>query len=99
MKANGDKGSLEITQTDFLVMNISYPIILGLPWFREARPIIDWQSNKITFNQKRTLMPMVPQEPALPKGVPREYQRFAELFRQADAVGLPEQRSYDLEIN
>ena len=30
------------TPCDFIVAPIGHPVILGLPWFREVNPIIDW---------------------------------------------------------
>ena len=100
VQATGKDESQSEVRTDFLVMNVSYPVILGLPWFQEAMPVIDWQSRTVVFREENSLMVIHPiQESTLPDGVPEDYSKFFKLFRASENVNLPEHRFYDLEIN
>jgi hypothetical protein len=96
----------------FLVAPIRYPVILGLPWFAEFNPLIDWTNRSVSFKSSGSLCSLAPAPETilcplctdkppvskLPDNVPDIYSEFASVFYDPVESLLPETRPFDLEI-
>lgn len=78
-------------------------IILGLPWFKQAKPRIDWGNDAITIN-KITISTRMEQEkkrnlpPPEKLNVPKEYMPYADIFSEKEIQTYPPARPYDHQI-
>ena len=76
----GKDGSLSCVSTDFLVSKLQFKCILGLPWMTKTRPVINWDTLTISFNNQISIAAINPE------CFPKEYQEFSKIFNPNKAV-------------
>ncbi len=84
----------------FLVAPVKYDVILGLPWFEDHNPQIDWRTRDFRFNDVVTAVASVAvdDESARLGQLPEGFEEFDVVFKDRPPCGLPPIRPYDLEI-
>lgn len=89
----GSDGTTSVTTNKFLVMNLQYDCILGLPWMEVSFPKIDWKTRFVSFNQRTNVAAIQLDD------VPKEYHHFSKVFETSASDALPPHREYDMKIN
>ena len=88
----------------------TYNIVLGIPWFRQHNPVVNWERDEVVLNSeycKRNCISesgnsVEHQEETIPleQQVPPEYQEWLHVFDRKEAEQLPPHRpGIDCEIN
>ena len=79
----------------FLVADIKYPMILGMPWFSTVNPSVDWKLGNVSCSALSAPLSSTTGSPAF---LPQKYQAFKQLFEKSAADKLPEHTTYDHKI-
>uniref|UniRef100_A0A6I8SYT0 CCHC-type domain-containing protein n=1 Tax=Xenopus tropicalis TaxID=8364 RepID=A0A6I8SYT0_XENTR len=83
-----------------------YPLILGFPWLKAHNPLINWDSNQITFPSGQCSrhdwaskeLSVLSSDPRL-KLIPESYHEFLDVFDERGADVLPPHRIYDCPVD
>ncbi|XP_077137060.1 uncharacterized protein LOC143794136 [Ranitomeya variabilis] len=100
-------GALHREKIAFYVLpNLSYAFLLGLPWLRLHEPTLNWRTGDVlrwgpSCHDRclRSVCPVSRTQPAeVPDGLPSPYWSYADVFNKREAENLPPHRSYDCPV-